>query len=399
MAYQTIRTLELNRKRVFIRVDFNVPIDHSCGVVTSDARIKASIPTIGLALRKGASVILASHLGRPKGKRDLKLSLAPIALRLAELLGRDVTMAPDCVGVEVKEIISGVTPGDVVLLENLRFYPQEEANESNFANELASFCDCYVNDAFGAIHRTHASTVGMVGSIREIAAGLLIEKELHQLTTKLRAPRRPYVAIVGGAKISSKIDILKSFVDLSDKILIGGAMAYTFLAAKGLPVGDSLVEVDKIDVAHDIMTRAGHKLLLPVDHCIAPGIDRHAEARIVDGVVESIPTGWKGLDIGPRTVETYKSEILRAQTVFWNGPMGVFEVKAFRQGTVEIARIVGKSKATSVVGGGDSERAIRRAGVVDQITHLSTGGGATLQFLAGKQLPGIEVLGGLKCAV
>ena len=391
MAYRTIRDLDLGRKRVFIRVDFNVPLDESGETITSDTRIQAALPTIRLALEKGAAVILASHLGRPKGKPNSKMSLAPVALRLAELLGRAVRMAPDCVSVEVARM----TTGDVVLLENLRFHAQEEANDPDFAKQLASLCDCYVNDAFGAAHRAHASTVGMVAHVGEAAAGLLMEKELRHLSMAVENPRRPYVAIVGGAKISGKIDVLENFVGLADRILIGGAMTYTFLKAQGLAVGDSLVEHDKLDVALDVMGRAGDKLLLPVDHRIAQKIDPHAEIRIVEGPSQPIPEGWKGLDIGPRSVEAYSAEIRKAQTIVWNGPMGVFEVEPFRQGTVEIAKAIARSQGTSIVGGGDSEKAIRVAGVGKQITHISTGGGASLEFLAGRKLPGVEALGGL----
>ena len=391
MAYRTIRDLDLGCKRVFIRVDFNVPLDESGETITSDTRIQAALPTIRLALEKGAAVILASHLGRPKGKPNSKMSLAPVALRLAELLGRAVRMAPDCVSVEVARM----TTGDVVLLENLRFHAQEEANDPDFAKQLASLCDCYVNDAFGAAHRAHASTVGMVAHVGEAAAGLLMEKELRHLSMAVENPRRPYVAIVGGAKISGKIDVLENFVGLADRILIGGAMTYTFLKAQGLAVGDSLVEHDKLDVALDVMGRAGDKLLLPVDHRIAQKIDPHAEIRIVEGPSQPIPEGWKGLDIGPRSVEAYSAEIRKAQTIVWNGPMGVFEVEPFRQGTVEIAKAIARSQGTSIVGGGDSEKAIRVAGVGKQITHISTGGGASLEFLAGRKLPGVEALGGL----
>ena len=395
MAYRTIRDLDLSRKRVFIRVDFNVPLDESGEEITSDTRIQAALPTIRLALEKGAAVILASHLGRPKGKPNSKISLAPVALRLAELLGRAVRMAPDCVGVEVARITDAVSPADIVLLENLRFHAQEEANDPDFAKQLAALCDCYINDAFGAAHRAHASTVGMVAHVGEAAAGLLMEKELRHLSMAVKNPTRPYVAIVGGAKISGKIDVLENFVGLADRILIGGAMTYTFLKARGLAVGDSLVEHDKLDVAIDVMTRAADKLLLPVDHRIAQKIDPHAEIKIVEGPSQPIPEGWKGLDIGPRTIEAYSTEIGKARTIVWNGPMGVFEVEPFRQGTVEVAKAVARSQGTSIVGGGDSEKAIRVAGVGEQITHISTGGGASLEFLAGRKLPGVEALGGL----
>ena len=380
---------------MFIRVDFNVPLDESGQQITSDTRIRAALPTIRLALENGAAVILASHLGRPKGRRDSKMSLAPVASRLAESLGRVVKMASDCVGAEVARMTEAASPGDVLLLENLRFHAQEEANEPDFAKQLASFCDCYVNDAFGAAHRAHASTAGMVAHVEEAAAGLLMEKELRYLSMAMKNPSRPYVAIVGGAKISGKIDVLENFVRLADRILIGGGMTYTFLKAQGLDVGDSLVEDEKLDVALDVMTRAGDKLLLPVDHRIAETIEPHAATKIVDGSSQAIPEGWKGLDIGPRTVAAYSEEIAKARTIIWNGPMGVFEVDAFRQGTMEIAKAVARSQGTSIVGGGDSEKAVRVAGVGEEITHISTGGGASLEFLAGRKLPGVEALGGI----
>ncbi len=380
---------------MFIRVDFNVPLDESGKTITSDTRIRAALPTIRLALEKGATVILASHLGRPKGKRNSKMSLAPVASRLAESLGRVVEMAPDCVGVEVAGLTDALSPGDVLLLENLRFHPEEEANDSDFSKQLASLCDCYVNDAFGAAHRAHASTAGIVAHVEEAAAGLLMEKELRHLSMAVKNPARPYVALVGGAKISGKIDVLENFVGLADRILIGGAMTYTFLKAQGVGVGGSLVEDDKLDLALDVMTRAGDKLLLPVDHRIAQTMDADAEIGIVDGPNQPIPEGWKGLDIGPRTVAAYSEKIAKARTIVWNGPMGVFEVEPFHEGTVEIAKAVARSQGMSIVGGGDSEKAIRVAGVGEEITHISTGGGASLEFLAGRKLPGVEALGGI----
>ena len=395
MAYRTIRDLDLGGKRVFIRVDFNVPLDESGQRITSDTRIQAALPTIRLALERGAAVILASHLGRPKGKRNSKMSLAPVASRLAASLGRAVKMAPDCVGVEVGAITNALSPGEVVLLENLRFHSEEEANDSDFSKQLASLCDCYVNDAFGAAHRAHASTAGMVAHVEESAAGLLMEKELRHLSMAVKNPARPYVALVGGAKISGKIDVLENFVGLADRILIGGAMTYTFLKAQGVGVGGSLVEDDKLDVALEVMARAGDTLLLPVDHRTAQTIDAHAEIRIVDGPNQPIPEGWKGLDIGPGTVAAYRTEIAKARTIVWNGPMGVFEVEPFHEGTVEIAKAVARSQGMSIVGGGDSEKAIRVAGVGEEITHISTGGGASLEFLAGRKLPGVEALGGI----
>jgi phosphoglycerate kinase len=394
MAYRSIKDLDLRNKRVFIRVDFNVPLDETGRQITSDTRIRAALPTIRLALEKGAKVILASHLGRPKGKPNAKMSLAPVAARLSEMLAKPVGMALDCVGEEVSSLVQKLQPGDVLLLENLRFHAEEEANDPAFAKQLASLCDVYVNDAFGAAHRAHASTAGIVPHVKESAAGLLMDKELKYLSMALSKPDHPYVAIVGGAKISGKIDVLKSFLHRADKVLIGGAMAYTLLKAQGQPVGSSLVEDDKLDVAREVMQRAGAKLMLPVDHLIAKDLKADAETQVVEGS-QPIPDGWKGLDIGPKTVATYKAEIQKARLIVWNGPMGVFEVEPFAKGTLEIAKAVAASDATSIVGGGDSEKAIQIAGVGSQITHISTGGGASLEFLSGEELPGVEALGGL----
>ncbi len=396
MAYKSIRDLNLSGKRVFIRVDFNVPLDESGTKITSDTRIRAALPTIQAALKGGAAVILASHLGRPKGKPNPKMSLQPVAVRLAELLKRPVQQAPDCIGSEITKMAKGMSPGDVLLLENLRFHPGEEANDPAFSRQLASLCDVYVDDAFGAAHRAHASTVGMLGQVSEAAAGLLLEKELVHLSKAVSNPDHPYVAIVGGAKISDKIDVLRNFLELADKVLIGGAMTYTFLKAKGTAVGASLVEEEKLDLARELMKKAGHKLQLPVDHVIAQDLKAEAPTRVVDGAREAIPDGWKGLDIGPKTIAAYRSEIAKAKLIVWNGPMGVFELKPFAKGTIEIAKAVAASKATSIIGGGDSEKAVRTAGVSDQITHISTGGGASLEFLAGEKLPGVEALGGFR---
>jgi phosphoglycerate kinase len=394
MAYRSIQDLDLKNKRVFIRVDFNVPLDETGRRITSDTRIRAALPSIQLAIEKGAKVILASHLGRPKGKPNAKMSLAPVAARLSELLGKKVSMAPDCVGGEVASLVQTLQPGDVVLLENLRFHAAEEANDPAFAKQLASLCDVYVNDAFGAAHRAHASTAGIVAHVKESAAGLLMDKELKYLSMALSKPEHPYVAIVGGAKISGKIDVLESFLNRADKVLIGGAMAYTLLKAQGQPVGSSLVEDDKLDVAREVLQRAGAKLMLPVDHLIAKELTADVETRVVEGS-QPIPDGWKGLDIGPKTIVAYKAEIQKAKLIVWNGPMGVFEVAPFAKGTLEIAKAVAASDATSIVGGGDSEKAIKTAGVGSQITHISTGGGASLEFLSGEKLPGVEALGGL----
>ena len=395
MPYKSIRDLDLAGKRVFIRADFNGPLDKTRTRITSDTRIRAALPTIKLALEKGAAIVLASHLGRPKGRPNPKMQLDPVAARLGELLGRDVKKAPDCVGPEVRRLASELSSGDVLLLENLRFHAGEEANDRGFAEQLANLCDVYINDAFGAAHRAHASTAGMAGLAPETAAGLLMEKELKYLSMAVSKPERPYVAIVGGAKISGKIDVLRSFLKLADKVLIGGAMTYTFLKARGVAIGSSLVEDEKLGVAREAMDLGGDKLLLPIDHVIAAGLAADAETKVVDGTNEPIPDGWKGLDIGPLTIAAYREAISSARMIVWNGPMGVFEVEPFAAGTMAVARAIADSAATSIVGGGDSEKAIRTAGVSDRITHISTGGGASLEFLAGEKLPGVEALGGL----
>lgn len=395
MPYKTIRDLDLQGKRVFIRVDFNVPLDDSGKKITSDTRIRAALPTIQLALKNGAAVILASHLGRPKGKPNSKMSLEPVSARLGALLDKPVQQAPDCIGPEVEKLAKALKPGEVLLLENLRFHAGEEANDDAFAKKLAALCDVYINDAFGAAHRAHGSTAGMVAHVKESAAGLLMEKELNYLSTAVSKPEHPYIAIVGGAKISDKIQFLRNFLGLADKILIGGAMTYTFMKAKGEQVGGSLVEEDKLDLAKELLDQGGKKLMLPVDHVIATDLKADAETRIVDGVNEPIPQGWKGLDIGPNTIKAYASEISKAKMIVWNGPMGVFEIAPFAQGTLEVARAVAASAGVSIVGGGDSEKAIKTAGVGANITHISTGGGASLEFLGGETLPGVEALGGL----
>jgi phosphoglycerate kinase len=395
MPYKTIRDLDLEGKRVFIRVDFNVPLDESGKKITSDTRIRAALPTIQLALEKGAAVLLASHLGRPKGKPNPKMSLAPVSARLSELLGRPVQQAPDCIGPEVEKLASALKRGGVLLLENLRFHAGEEANDPELAKKLAVLCDVYINDAFGAAHRAHASTAGMVPYVKDSAAGLLMEKELNYLSKAVSKPEHPYVAIVGGAKISDKIQFLRNFLALADKVLIGGAMTYTFMKAQGQPVGGSLVEEDKLELAKDLLETGRGKLMLPVDHVIATDLKADAETKVVDGVNEPIRAGWKGLDIGPKTVAAYAEQITRAKMIVWNGPMGVFEVAPFAKGTLEVAKAVAASAATSIVGGGDSEKAIKTAGVAASITHISTGGGASLEFLGGESLPGVEALGGL----
>ena len=389
MSYLSIRDLDLNGKRVFIRVDFNVPlVKNGRGEmeISSDKRIKASLPTIQYALEHGAGLVLASHLGRPKGKRNAEMSLQPAATRLAELLGRPVAMAPDCVGPEVEKMLPA--PGQVLLLENLRFHPEEEKNDPGFAKQLASLCDVYVNDAFGSAHRAHASTEGMVPFVATAAAGLLMEQELKYLGMATRNPARPCVAILGGAKVSDKIEVIENLGKIVDKLLIGGAMAYTFLKAQGLPVGKSLVEDDKLELARSLMASLGTKLLLPLDHVVVSEI----AAGAAHETVETIPDGKIAVDIGPKTIAEYAQVIASAKTVIWNGPMGIFEKPPFDKGTVALAKAVAESGATSVVGGGDSEKAIKAAGVTSKISHVSTGGGASLEFLAGIELPGVKAL-------
>jgi phosphoglycerate kinase len=382
----SIRDLDLKNKVVFIRVDFNVPLAAGGQEITSDKRIKASLPSIQYALEQGAGLVLASHLGRPKGKPNPEMSLKPVAKRLQELLGRPVRMAPDCVGPAVAAMRP--KPGEVVLLENLRFHPQEEKNDPEFSKQLASLCELYVNDAFGSAHRAHASTVGMIQFVPKAAAGLLMDKELEWLGKVTTNPDRPCLAILGGAKVSDKIEVIQNLARFVDKLLIGGAMAYTFFKAKGEPTGKSLVEEDKVDLARQLMDQLGDKLLLPVDHAIAPEFKGGGEAKYVD----TIPEGMMALDIGPKTVQKYSEVIRSAKTIIWNGPMGVFEMPPFDVGTVALAKAVAESGAISVVGGGDSEKAIKTAGLSDKITHISTGGGASLEFLAGIELPGVAAL-------
>ncbi len=389
MPYSSIRDLDLNGKRVFIRVDFNVPLqknEKGDMEITSDKRIKASLPTIKYALDHGAGLILASHLGRPKGKPNPEMSLKPVAARLQEVLGRPVKMAPDCVGPEVAAMKPA--PGEVLLLENLRYHAEEEKNDPEFAKQLASLCDVYVNDAFGSAHRAHASTEGMIKYVPTAAAGLLMEKELQYLGMATTNPARPCVAILGGAKVSDKIEVIQNLGKVVDRLVIGGAMAYTFLKAQGKPTGKSLVEDDKVELAKKLLATLGDKLLLPVDHVVVSEIAAGAPFE----VVETIPEGKIGVDIGPKSVEEFSKVIAGAKTVIWNGPMGIFEKPPFDKGTVALAKAVAESGSISVVGGGDSEKAIKAAGVADKISHVSTGGGASLEFLAGIQLPGVAAL-------
>jgi len=382
----SIRDLNLTGKRVFMRVDFNVPLAPGGKEITSDKRIRASLPSIQYALEHGAGLILASHLGRPKGKPNPEMSLAPVAERLAQLLGKPVAMAPDCIGPQVEAMLP--EPGQILLLENLRFHAEEEKNDPEFSRQLARLCDVYVNDAFGSAHRAHASTVGMIAFVPQAAAGLLMDKEIEYLTKAVRNPARPCVAILGGAKVSDKIEVIQNLMKVVDRLMIGGAMAYTFLRARGESTGKSLVEPDKIDLARELMAQAGVKLLLPVDHVVASEMKPGAESQ----TLERVPDGKMGLDIGPKTIAEYSAVIAAAKTVIWNGPMGVFEMPPFDRGTVALAKAVAASGAISVVGGGDSEKAVKSAGVADKITHISTGGGASLEFLAGIQLPGVAAL-------
>jgi phosphoglycerate kinase len=395
MTKLTIQDLDLRGKRVFIRVDFNVPLKD--GVVTDDTRIRETLPTLKLAIEKGGRLVLASHLGRPKGGPDAKYSLKPAAKKLEGLLGKPVAFAADCVGPEAEAKSKALKDGAVLVLENVRFHPEEEKNDEGFSKQLAALCDgVFVCDAFGSAHRAHASVVGITRFVKQAAAGLLMEKELAYIGKAISNPTRPFVAILGGAKVSDKIEVVENLMKIADAMLIGGGMAYTFLKAQGVCIGKSLVEEDKLDLARKILAdvkQKNFKLLLPLDNVVTPEFKADAPTKIVE--VSAIPADQMGLDIGPKTIAAYSAEIAKSKTIVWNGPMGVFEMPAFAKGTLAIAQAVAAATtagATSIVGGGDSVAAIHQSGLAGKISHISTGGGASLEFLGGRKLPGVEAL-------
>lgn len=392
MNKKTVRDVDVKEKRVIVRVDFNVPLKE--GHVSDDTRIEAALPTIEHLLDQDAAVILMSHLGRPKGEIVDDLKMDPVAERLSELLDRPVTKLDDCVGPKVEESVEAMEPGDVILLENTRFHAGEKANDPDFAAKLAALADVYVDDAFGAVHRAHASTEGAAQAMREkggpAVAGLLVEEELKLLGKAVEDPEHPFMAILGGAKVSGKISVIESLLERCDRLLIGGGMANTFFKAMGYEIGDSLVEDDAISTAKSLLDQAGGRLVLPVDVVIAEAFDSEAQTKVV--APNEVPAGWRILDIGPKTVATFESALKGAKTVTWNGPLGVFEMPAFAAGTFDVARLLAELDATTIIGGGESAAAVKQAGLHNQMTHVSTGGGASLQFLEGKTLPGVAAL-------
>lgn len=387
MNKKTVKDIDLKGKRVFMRVDFNVPM--ADGKVTDDKRIKAALPTIQYVLEQGASVLLASHLGRPKGGPSPEFSLKAASEALAALLGKPVQMAPDCVGPEVEALAKALQPGDVLMLENTRFHAGEEKNDLDLAKQMAALADVYVNDAFGSAHRAHSSTEGIARFLPAVS-GFLMEQELEYLGRAVANPEHPYVAILGGAKISDKILVVETLLSKCDKLIIGGGMANTFLAAKGLNMQDSLVEEASLETAKSILANVGDKFVLPVDAVVADKFDAEAASQVVD--VDKIPAGWRMLDVGPKTLDLYRAVLADAKLVVWNGPVGVFEFPKFAEGTFALAKLLAESSATTVIGGGDSASAVKKAGVAKQMTHVSTGGGASLEFLEGKELPGVAAL-------
>lgn len=392
MAKLSIEDIELRGKKVLVRVDFNVPLDKNTGEITNDLRIRSALPTIKYIIEHGGRAILISHLGRPKGEVVEELRMNRVAQRLEEIIGIKVKKLDDCIGAQVEKEVNAMKDGEIILLENVRFHKEEEKNDPEFARALASLADVYISDAFGTVHRAHASTEGVAKFISG-AAGFLLKKEIDAFNKILQSPEKPFVAILGGAKISDKIGVIENLMERCDTILIGGGMTFTFERSRGLEVGDSLVEGDKLELARGILKKAEERnisLITPPDHIVATECSPDAQRKVVRR--EDIPPGWRGLDIGPETIEAFKRVMSTAKTILWNGPMGVFEIEAFSNGTMAIARAMAESNAMTVVGGGDSVAAITKAGVVDKITHVSTGGGASLEFLEGKELPGIKAL-------
>jgi phosphoglycerate kinase len=387
MNKKTVRDIDVGGKRVLVRVDFNVPLKE--GAVSDDTRIRAALPTLNYLLDQGAALILCSHLGRPKGKIVPELKMDPVAARLSELLDRPVSKLDDCVGPEVETAVQAMQAGDIILLENTRFHPEEKKNDPEFARQLAALADVYVNDAFGSAHRAHASTEGVTHYLPAVA-GLLMEKELEFLGQAVESPEHPYVAILGGAKVSDKVGVIESLLRQCDRLLIGGGMANTFFKAMGFEVGDSLIEEEAVPVAQSLLKSAPGQLILPVDVVIADAFDNDANTRVV--APNEVTAGWRILDIGPKTVPTFESALSGARTVVWNGPLGVFEMENFARGTFAVAEVLANLNAVTIIGGGDSAAAVRQAGLVDRMTHVSTGGGASLEFLEGKALPGVVAL-------